>query len=170
MDQIPHSEFQIFKSFSLEIYLLHPLAIFFRFPGTIGFLIIRCLALDLIPYLWCHRAVLQIVVIMSIATITDEEKIDKALESALARRDYVGLRELLREIEYPIAADEHEPDLIKALGLSPDMAPDIAASTMFIESTIRDRNIEMLRVILCANGHNISRPDFSKFPAPSPII
>lgn len=107
---------------------------------------------------------------MSIATITDEEKIDKALESALARRDYVGLRELLREIEYPIAADEHEPDLIKALGLSPDMDPDIAASTMFIENTIRDRNIEMLRVILCANGHNIFRPDFSKFSSPSPII
>lgn len=101
--------------------------------------------------------------------LLDDEKIDKALESALDRHDYVSLRELLREIEYPIAADEKEPDLIKALKLSPDMDPDIAASTMFIESTLRDRNTEMLRVILCANGHNISRPDFSKFSSPAPI-
>ena len=106
---------------------------------------------------------------MGIATLTDKEKIDQALEGALARHDYVSLRELLRKIDYPIAADEQEQDLIRALNLTPEMDPDIAASTMFIESTIRDRNTEMLRVILCANGHNISRPDFSKFSSPAPV-
>lgn len=91
--------------------------------------------------------------------------IDQAIEQALRLDDFGSIRAMLIKAGYSITDNEQEPDLIKALDLNPEMKPETATALLFLEETIRKRDVETLRSILLLNGHKISKPKFCEQPS-----
>lgn len=87
--------------------------------------------------------------------------LDQTLETALTDKDFSTVRVILRDKGYALPKDESEPDLVKALQLSPteDDNNDEGSFLLVLEKEIRSRQAQTLRHILFMTGHKIARPD-----------
>jgi hypothetical protein len=100
---------------------------------------------------------------------TDTAAHDQVIELALTNGDFSAVRKALLASGYPIPEDEIEPDLYSALfkSMEIDLDEDVEIDeqvglTVYIESLIRDRNSDGLRLMLFMNGHKIEKPEFVK--------
>lgn len=91
----------------------------------------------------------------------NETSFDQALETALTGKDFKTVRAILRDKGYALPKDESEPDLLKALQLSPteDDENDEGTYLLILEKEIRFRQAQTLRHLLFMAGHKIAKPD-----------
>nr|WP_281721387.1 hypothetical protein [Nitrosomonas nitrosa] len=93
--------------------------------------------------------------------------LDQAIETALIKRDFVGLRKALMDWGYPIPQDESESNMFEALFKSLELqesrhiALETAGRTLQIEEMIRNKDTNSLRLLLLLLGHKIEKAEFA---------
>lgn len=97
----------------------------------------------------------------------DALALDQAIETALIKRDFIGLRKALVDWGYPIPKDESESNMFEALFKSLEIqegrhiALETAGRTLQIEEMIRNKDMNSLRLLLLLLGHKIEKTEFA---------